>query len=186
MIALITPGALAQIIALASEGNFLVSELGHATFWVGIAFILFMGAAAYFGVFKMGLGMLDERTAAIAKELDDARELKEEAKTLLASYQRKHEEAEEEAREIVAQATREAENLAKDSALALEEQIERRTVMAEQKIASAEAQALNEVRGIAADVAVAAAAEVIAEQVKGAKSDALITQGIDELKTKFH
>lgn len=174
------------MIALASEGNFLINELSHATFWVAVAFVIFMGALAYFGVFKMGMGMLDERTAAIAKELDDARELKEEAKTLLATYQRKHEEAEEEAREIVAQATREAESLAKDSALALEEQIERRTAVAEQKIASAEAQALNEVRGIAADVAVAAATEVIAEQVKGAQADALISQGISELKDKLH
>lgn len=182
MISLITPGAL----ALASEGNWLVSELSHATFWVMIAFILFMGAAAYFGVFKTVLGMLDEKTAAISKELDDARELKEEAKTLLASYQRKHEEAEGEAREIVAQATREAESLAKDAAIALEEQIVRRTAMAEQKIASAEAQAINEVRGVAADVAVAAASEVIASQVKGAKADALISQGISELKDKLH
>ena len=182
MISLITPGAL----ALASEGNWLINELSHATFWVGVAFVIFMGAAAYFGVFKMGLAMLDEKTAAIAKELDDARELKEEAKTLLASYQRKREEAEEEAREIVAQATREAENLAKDSAIALEEQIVRRTAMAEQKIASAEAQALSEVRGVADAVAVAAAAEVIIEQVKGAKADALISQGIDELKDKLH
>lgn len=182
MISLITPG----VLALASEGNWLVSELSHATFWVMIAFILFMGAAAYFGVFKTVLGMLDEKTAAISKELDDARELKEEAKTLLASYQRKHEEAEGEAREIVAQATREAESLAKDAAIALEEQIVRRTAMAEQKIASAEAQAINEVRGVAADVAVAAASEVIASQVKGAKADALISQGISELKDKLH
>lgn len=174
------------MIALASEGNFLINELSHATFWVAVALFIFIGGAIYLGVFNRVLGMLDERTAAIAKELDDARELKEEAKTLLASYQRKHKEAEEEAREIVAQATREAENLAKEAAVALEEQIDRRTVMAEQKIASAETQALNEVRGVAADVAIAAAGEVIAEQVKGAKADALVAQGIAGLKDKLH
>lgn len=166
--------------------DFLVNEPGHATFWVMIALFIFIGGAVYLGVFKKVLGMLDERTAAIAAELDDARELKEEAKTLLASYQRKHKEAEEEAREIVSQATREAENLAREAAIALEEQIERRTVMAEQKIASAETQALNEVRGVAADVAIAAAGEVIAEQVKGAKADALVAQGIAGLKDKLH
>ena len=176
-----------MMIALASEGgNWLTNELGHATFWVAVAFVLFMGAAAYFGVFKTGLNMLDEKAAAIAKELDDARELKEEAQALLASYQRKQKEAEEEAKEIVAQARTEAEQLAKEAAATLGEQIERRTAMAEQKIASAEAQALNDVRAIAADVAISAASDVIAEQVKGTKADDLIAKGIDELKGKLH
>lgn len=173
-------------IALASEGNFLLNELGHATFWVAIALVIFLGGAVYFGVVKIGLGMLDDKADAIRKELDDARALKEEAQTLLASYQRKHKEAEEEAKEIVAQATHEAEQMAREAAAALDEQIERRTVMAEQKISAAETQALNDVRAIAADVAVAAAGEVIAEQVKGAKSDALIKKSIDDLKSKLH
>ncbi len=173
-------------VALKGDGNFLVNELGHATFWVMIALFLFLGGAAYFGVFKKVLAMLDDRATAIGKELEDAKALKEEAQTLLASYQRKRKEAEEEAQEIIAQATREAKNLAKEAASALDEQIERRTAMAEQKIASAETQALNEVRGIAADVAVAAAGKVIAEQVKGAKADELISKGIDELKSKLH
>lgn len=184
MIAQMIAGA--TTVALKGDGNFLINELSHATFWVAVAFCLFMAGAVYFGVFKKVLAMLDDKTAAIGKELDDARALKEEAQTLLASYQRKHKEAEDEAREIVAQATREAENLAKEAAAALDEQIERRTAMAEQKIASAESQALNEVRGIAADVAIAAAGKVIAEQVKGAKADELISKGIAELKSKLH
>lgn len=169
-------------VVLAGGGNLLMD----ATFWVAVALFLFLGGAAYFGVFKKVLAMLDDRAAAIGKELEDARALKEEAQTLLASYQRKRKEAEDEAREIVAQATREAKNLAEEAASVLDEQIERRTAMAEQKIASAESQALNEVRGIAADVAVAAAGKVISEQVKGAKADELVAKGIDELKSKLH
>ena len=175
--------ALAIILTLPLAGGPLLQD---PTFWVAVAFVIFMGAAAYFGVFKTGIGMLDDKAAAIAKELDDARALKEEAQALLASYQRKQKEAEEEAKEIVAHAKTEAEQLAKEAAATLAEQIERRTAMAEQKIASAEAQALNDVRAVAADVAVSAASEVIAEQVKGGKSDELISQGISELKSKLH
>lgn len=172
---------------LAAEGgNWLTNELGHATFWVMIALFIFLGAAAYFGVFKRAIAMLDERSAAIAKELDDARALKEEAQALLASYQRKQKEAEDEAAEIVAQAKFEAEELAKEAAANLEEQIKRRTAMAEQKIASAEAQALSDVRAVAADVAIAAAGEIISEKVKGDKAEALVAASIDELKSKLH
>jgi F-type H+-transporting ATPase subunit b len=189
MTTLVTLGlsmASAATIGLASEGNFFVNELSHATFWVMIALFIFLGAAVYFGVFKTGLSMLDERSAAIAKEIDDARALKEEAQALLASYQRKQKEAEDEATEIVAQATKEAEQMAKEAVIKLTEQIERRTAMAEQKIASAEAQALSDVRAIAADVAIAAAGDIITEQVKGAKSEEIISKGIEELKTKLH
>lgn len=175
-----------MFIALASEAAGDVGLLGHATTWVAVAFVIFMIGAAYLGLFKRGLGMLDEKSAAIAKELDDARALKEEAQALLASYQRKQKEAEDEAKEIVAQAKTEAEQLAKEASEKLSEQIARRTAMAEQKIASAEAQALNDVRAVAADVAIAAAAQVLTEKVKGDKADALVSKGIDDLKGKLH
>jgi F-type H+-transporting ATPase subunit b len=83
---------------------------------------------------------------AIKADLDDARRLREEAQELLAEYQRKKVEAENEAKNIVEQAKREAELYGEEARKKMTDQIERRTKLAEQKIAQAEAAAIKDVR----------------------------------------
>ncbi len=78
----------------------------HAEFWVLIAFILFAGVLIWKGVPGLIAAMLDARAAAIRTELDEARRSREEAQQLLADYQRKAREAEEEAKVIIEQAQR--------------------------------------------------------------------------------
>ena len=58
------------------------------TLWVFLAVVLFLIALAYFGVHKQIVGALDARADNIRNELEEARRLREEAQTLLASYQR--------------------------------------------------------------------------------------------------
>jgi len=63
--------------------------LMEAETWVAIAFVIFLGILAYVGVHRTILDTLDKRTARIKSELDEARQLREEAKKLLADYQNK-------------------------------------------------------------------------------------------------
>ncbi|MDP2124291.1 MAG: ATP F0F1 synthase subunit B, partial [Parvibaculum sp.] len=104
-------------------------------FWVLISFLMFIGLLVYYKVPGMIGALLDKRAADIAAELDEARRLREEAQQLLASYQRKQREAMKEAEDIVAQAKTEAENLAKEIRANMEAQVDRRTKLAEDKIA---------------------------------------------------
>ena len=62
-------------------GKFLA--LDSTDTWVLVAFIAFIGVLLYFGVFKMVGGMLDDRAADIRRQLNEARELKEEAQAKL-------------------------------------------------------------------------------------------------------
>ena len=96
---------------------------------------------------------LDDRAEVIRKELDEARRVREEAQVLLADYQRKHRTVGEEAEAIVAQARQEAEAFAQETRRNLKETLERRTKLAEEKIARAEGQAIDEVRAAAVDLA---------------------------------
>ena len=116
-----------------------------SSFWVAVSFTLFVLALLYFGVPRRVTEALDARSAQIAQELDEARKLREEAQALLANYQRKQRDAEQEAEEIVTQARAEAERLAAETRETLAAQLERRTKQAEDKIAQAEAQAVKEV-----------------------------------------
>jgi F-type H+-transporting ATPase subunit b len=160
--------------------------LGEAVFWATIGLVIFLGLMVYLKVPATVTQSLDKRAVTIREELDHARKLREEAQTLLAEYQRKAREAETEAGEIIDQAKREADALGIEAKRRMEDYITSRTKLAEQKIAQAEAQALQEVRALSADVAVAAAEKILAARVKGEAGDALIARAIGDVKAKLN
>jgi F-type H+-transporting ATPase subunit b len=160
--------------------------LQDATFWALVSLILFLGLLVYMKVPGMITAALDKRAEAVRKELDEARRLREEAQALLAEYQRKGREAETEAEEIIDQAKREAAALTSEASGRLEEYVASRTKLAEQKIAQAEAQALQEVRALSADVAIAAAEKILGAKVKGTTADTLIARSIGDVKSKLN
>ena len=106
--------------------------------------------------------------------------------TTLAAYQRKQRDAEKEAETIVEQANAEAERLTAETTANLEEELQRRSAIALEKISQAEAQAVADVRDFAVDVATSAARRVVTEQVKGDLADKLIDDSIAELSDKLH
>ena len=68
----------------------------------------------------------------------------------------------------------------------MEDFVARRTKMAENKIAQAEAQAVADVRSAAAEAAVAAAETILTRTVKGKAADDLLAKGIDDVKRKLN
>ena len=160
--------------------------LEEAETWVAIAFIILMGLFAYIGVHRTVLKALDNRSARIKAELDDARRLKDEAAKVLAEYKTRRASAEREAEEIVTAAKAEAQRIAGEAKAKMEDFVARRTKTAENKIALAEAQALADVRAAAAEAAVAAASTVLSQSVKGEIADSLLAKGIAEVRQKLN
>lgn len=161
-------------------------DFNDPTFWVAVGFVLFFGVIIFLKVPKMVTGMLDGRAEEIRNSLDQAASLREEAQQLLAEYQRKQRDAVKETEQMVAQAKAEAERLSKAGAEKLEETLKRREQLAVEKIAQAEADAIREVRAISVDVAVAATRSLIAANMDGGKSDALVDEAISDLSKKLH
>jgi F-type H+-transporting ATPase subunit b len=157
-----------------------------AEFWVAVAFVVFLGSLIYLGVHEMMVKYIDQRRDRIKAELDEALRLKEEAQALLAQYQRKQREAEQEAAGIIAGARAEAERMMAEAKTKMEEFIARRSKMAETKIAQAEAQAVADVRAAAAEAAVSAAEKILTQIVKGEVADRLVVKGIEDVKTKLN
>lgn len=160
--------------------------LQSAEFWVYLSFFVFLGILVYLKVPGMITSALDKRADTIREELDEARRLREEAQSVLAEYERKQRDAEEEAAEIIALAKKEAKALAAETRERLKETLERRTKIAEEKIARAEEQASNEVRAMAVDVAIDVARNIIDKKMTPAASTKLIDQNIEELKTRLN
>ncbi|KFB10800.1 F0F1 ATP synthase subunit B [Nitratireductor basaltis] len=157
-----------------------------ATFWALVGLVIFLAIMAYLKVPGMINGSLDKRADRIRNEIEEARRLREEAQQLLAEYQRKRQEAEQEAQDMVSAAKREAKQIVAEAKEKTEEYVARRTALAEQKIAQAERDAVNEVRSLAVDVAVAAAGNILADKVDGAKSAELFKDALGQVKAKLN
>jgi F-type H+-transporting ATPase subunit b len=155
-------------------------------FWVAVSFLLFVGILIKMGVPALVTKALDDRADTVRKELDQARRLREEAQDLLADYQRKQRAADDEAKAIIEEARREAEAMKAESARTLKEQLERRTRLAEEKIARAEAQAVSEVRAAAVDVAMSTAERLISEKLAADGGADLLSRSIRDLKGKLN
>ena len=165
--------------------EFLSELLLDAHFWVGVAFVIFVGLMVALGVHKLAWNALGESGRKVQAQLDEAAALRAEAAALLESIKVERAEAERQAAEMLAAAKEEAERFGVEARARLAEQIERRGQMAERKIAQAEAQATAEVRAAAAELAAQMAEQVLAARIAGAKSDPLIDKAIGQLAGKL-
>jgi len=170
--------------ALAASGPFV--SLWNTNFVVLISFLIFVGALVFLGVPRIVGGLLEKRSDGIRSELDEAKALREEAQTVLASYERKQKEVAEQSVRIVEHAKQEAQLAADLAKKDLEAAMARRLQAAEEQIASAQSKAVKAVRDQAVNVAVAAARDVIAKGMTAQAANKMIDSSIDTVAAKLH
>ena len=156
-----------------------------AHFWVFLALIVFLAVLWRAKVPGMAAKALDDAGAKVQAQLDEAKRLREEAQALLAQIKVRREETERLAADMLATAQADAERLRAEAAVKLEEDIKRRGLLAERKIAIAEAQAASDVKAAAAELAAQAAEAVLAARIAAATSDPLIDAGLSGLARRF-
>ncbi|HEY9547977.1 MAG TPA: F0F1 ATP synthase subunit B [Kiloniellaceae bacterium] len=159
--------------------------LNDPTFWVAVAFVVFAGLMIWKARQPVLKG-LDARAERIRAELDEAQRLREEAQKALAEYKRKQRDAAKEAEDLLASARHEADLLRRQAADDLTQTLARREKAAIEKIAQAEAQAVQEVRAQAVDMAIAATARLLSESVDPTRDQGLVDQAIKDLGRKLH
>ena len=150
------------------------------TFWVAIAFVVFV-IAVFRPIGKAITQALDKRADTIRQEIDEAQALREEAQKKLAEYKRLQRDAVSEAADIIEKAKHEATVLREQAEKDLATQLERREQLAMEKIQQAEAAALKEIRNTAVDIAVAATHRLLTEQMDADKANGLIDDSIRDL-----
>jgi F-type H+-transporting ATPase subunit b len=184
MFRMILAASLLATPALAASGPFF--SLGNTNFIVLLSFLLFVGILVYAKVPAKVTSMLDARAVQIRADLEEAKALREEAQTILASYERKQKDVQAQAERIVTSAREEAMAAAAQAKEDLKVSIARRLAAAEDRIASAEAGALREVREKAVAVAVAAAGDLLAKQMTAETADAMIDASLAQVDARLH
>jgi len=160
--------------------------LNNTNIVVAIGFVIFVGILVYFGVPGMLTRALDARAVRIKAELAEARALRDEAQTLLASYERRQKEVKAQAEDIVTAARAEAQNAAEAAKEDIRTSVARRLKTATEQIAAAEQSAIRQIKDQAVTIAVAAAGDVLRERMKAADANRLIDTAISEVGDKLH
>ena len=158
----------------------------EAEMWVGVGLLIFLGIVIFGAKApKLINANLDAQSAKIQSDLDEAARIREEAQRLLADLKAERTRAEAQAKDMLAAAEEQAALYAADAKAKLDESLARRQLMAERRIANAEAQAAAEVRDAAADLAVAAAEVVLTNRLAAMTTDPMIDGALGQLATKM-
>ncbi len=171
--------------AMAAEGEPFFS-LRSTEFVVTIAFIVFIGVLIYAGVPAKIAALLDARATQIKADLDEARALRDEARAILSSYDKKQKDVQEQSDRIIAGARDEAMAAAAKAKDDLKASIARRLAAAVDQIASAEAKAISAVRQQAVQVAVAAAGDVLKGQMTADAASGSIDAAIAQVDARLN
>ena len=159
------------------------SALGlNAGGWVALAMLAVFAIMIWKRVPGAVAKTLDDQIATIRKRLDEAAALRSEAEDLKKEYAKKSKAADKEAAAMIDRAKSEADAIVAKANSDAAAMLERRTRMAEEKIAAEERAVINELRSSAAAAAARAAEKLIADR-HDAKADAsLVDQAISGLK----
>lgn len=175
---------LAPAPALAVSGPFFSLYNTNFVMWLGL--LVFVAILLYYRVPRTLTRLLDKRAEGIKSDLAEARALRDEAQSLLASFERKQKEVEDQAKRIVSSAREDARTRAERAEADMDRQMERRLETAREQIAAAEEQAIREVRNRAVSVASDAARKVLLDQMSGERASRLIDDSIGTVDRKLH
>lgn len=149
--------------------------------WIAFAMVVVFAIFLWKKVPAMIGKALDRKIATIREQLDEAAQLRAEAEALKAEYEAKAAAADAERETMLERARHEAEGIVDQAKADTAALIERRTRMAEDKIAAAERHAIDEVRARAARAAATAAASLISEEMDAGTDKALVDRTIEGL-----
>jgi F-type H+-transporting ATPase subunit b len=145
-----------------------------APMWIALAMIVVFAILVWKRVPALIGKALDKKIAGIRAQLDEAGRLRADAEALKAEYEARSAQAGAEAATMLERARAEADSIVSKAEADAAALVERRTRMAEDKIAAAERAALDEVRARAARAAAAAAETLIRDKLDDKADKAMI------------
>ncbi len=131
------------------------------------------------------LGTLDGRAEKIRHDLDEAQRLHEEAKALLAKYERQLHQGEKLAADITADAEKQRQRFEERMRTDYEAALKRRTELAMERIQQEESQAVQAVRSRAADLAIRTTRRILTERLGDKEAQDIVRGAIEEVRRKL-
>ena len=153
-----------------------------ATFWVAISFFIFLGGLIYLKVPQKINKSLTDKINLIRKELDEAENLKEQAKNLLSEYESKIDKSKKESKKIIDEAKKESQKNIIDKTNKFNQIIEERKKSIEQKILLMKQNALRDIKNISIKISIESVESLIKKSVDKDKLENLYKKSLDQAK----
>jgi F-type H+-transporting ATPase subunit b len=153
-----------------------------ATFWVAIAFIIFIAGLVYLKIPQKINSLLNIMIENIKNELNEAEKLKNEAKNLLSESQEKLENAQKENEQIIKSAREESEKLIIEINNKFFQTLENRKKITEQKIVQMKEDAIKSIKDASIRIAIVSVTKLIKTSINKSKLDALFEENLNQAK----
>ena len=151
-------------------------------FWVAVSFILFI-AAIFNPVRKILTSSLDAQISDIKNKIDEVENLKNEAQKALDELRERESKVEKEIQNLKLESEKRIAELKDISTTKLTDQIEKRKILAENKIEQLVRDTNNSIKNYISSVAIEATRNILLQNLSKDKKSALIEESITEFNS---
>ena len=151
-------------------------------FWVAVSFILFI-AAIFNPVRKILTSSLDAQIKDIKNKIDEVENLKNEAQKALDELRERETKVEKEIQDLNLESEKRIAELKDISTIKLTDQIEKRKILAENKIEQLVRDTNNSIKNYISSVAIEATKNILVRNLSKDKKSTLIEESITEFNT---
>ena len=151
-------------------------------FWVAVSFILFI-AAIFNPVRKILTSSLDAQIKDIKNKIDEVENLKNEAQKALDELRERESKVEKEIQNLNLESEKRIAELKVISTIKLTDQIEKRKILAENKIEQLVRDTNNSIKNYISSVAIEATRNILLQNLSKDKKSALIEESITEFNS---
>ena len=151
-------------------------------FWVAVSFILFI-AAIFNPVRKILTSSLDAQIKDIKNKIDEVENLKNEAQKALDELKERETKVEKEIQNLNLESEKRIAELKNISAIKLTDQIEKRKILAENKIEQLVRDTNNSIKNYISNVAIEATRNILLQNLSKDKKSALIEESITQFNS---
>ena len=157
----------------------------NASYWVAIGAALFVGVFIKF-VLPMVVKGLDARSDAIRDQLEQAKNIREQAENLLEESKVHQASMEREAAELIRDTELQVARMLEDAEEEVKRTLARRRQQAKDSIAAMEAEARRDLSSHMIDIATANARTLMIAQLEGMKEDPAVARVIQHIQQQVH
>ena len=153
-----------------------------ATFWVTVSFFIFLGILVYFKIPQKIKNLLDQNILTIKNQINEAEELKEDAKNILIEQEKKISNSKREVQNMIDKANEEAEKNVIRVNQEFYRVMENRKKNAEEKIKQLKNQATKDIKNASVKIALESVEKLIKNSLNKSKLDKIYSSSIEETK----
>ena len=154
-----------------------------ATFWVAVAFFIFLGVLVYFKIPQKIINILNDSIKAIKSEIDVAENLKEESKYILSEHEKKISNAKTEVKQMTDSAIEEVEQHVLKTNDELYVQMENRKKNTEDRIKQMKNEALKDIKNASVKISIQAVEVLLKNSLDKNKLNKIFISSVEETKS---